>query len=58
MQLVQQTEAPKLEMNFMISCEYFNKKDESTHVSDFIVDLSQSKLNGFDINKSKRVSAA
>jgi len=58
MQLVQQTEAPKLEMKFMISCEYFNKKDESTHVSDFIVDLSQPKLNGFDINKSKRVSAA
>jgi hypothetical protein len=58
MQLVQQTEAPKLEMKFMISCEYFNKKDESTHVSDFIVDLSQSRLNGFDINKSKRVSAA
>ena len=58
MQLVQQTEAPKLEMKFMISCEYFNKKDESTHVSDFIVDLSQSKVNGFDINKSKRVSAA
>ena len=58
MQLVQQTEAPKVETKFMISCEYFNKKDESTHVSDFTVDLSQSKLDGFDINKSKLVSAA
>ena len=58
MQLVQQTEAPKVEMKFMISCEYFNKKDESTHVSDFTVDLSQSKLDGFGLNKSKLVSAA
>ena len=58
MQLVQQTEAPKVEMKFMISCEYFNKKDESTHVSDFTVDLSQPKLDFFDMNRSKIVSAA
>ena len=58
MQLVQQTEAPKGGMKFMISCEYFNKKDESTHISDFTVDLSQSKLGSFDVNKSKFVSAA
>ena len=58
MQLVQQTGASKVGMKFMISCEYFNKKDEITHVSDFTVDLSKSKLGGFDINTSKLVSAA
>ena len=58
MQLVQQTGASKVGIKFMISCEYFNKKDESTHISDFTVDLNQSKLDGFDINKSKIVSAA
>ena len=58
MQLVQQTEAPKVETKFMISCEYFNKKDKSIHISDFTIDLSQSNLDGFDIYKSKFVSAA
>ena len=58
MQLAKQTDAPEVGMKFMISCEYFNKKDESTHISDFTVDLNQSKLDGFDINKSKIVSAA
>ena len=58
MRLIKQTEAPKIGTKFMISCEYFNKKDESTHISNFTVDLRQSQLDRFDINKSKLVSAA
>ena len=58
MQLIKQTEPSTAGMTFMISCEFFNKKDEITHVSDFTVDLSKSKLGGFDINTSKLVSAA
>ena len=58
MQLAKQTDAPEVGMKFMISCEYFNKKDKSIHISDFTIDLSQSNLDGFDIYKSKFVSAA
>tara|TARA_B100000780_G_scaffold99359_1_gene69371 strand:+ start:384 stop:560 length:177 start_codon:yes stop_codon:yes gene_type:complete len=58
MQLIKKTEASTPGMKFLISCEYFNKADESIHATDFTVDFGQSQLNSFDIDKSKFVSAA
>ena len=58
MQLIQQTEASKAGLKFVISCEYFNKSDEPTHTTDFNVYLGDKKPNSFDIDCLKLVSAA
>ena len=58
MQLIQQTEASTAGLKFVISCKYFNKEDEPTHATDFIVDLGDTKSNSFNMDRSKLVSAA
>ena len=58
MQLIQQTEASTAGLKFVISCKYFDKADEQTHTTDFIVDPGDTKSNSFNMDRSKLVSAA
>ena len=43
---------------FVISCGYFNKADERTHTTDFIVDLIQDKPASSRDNETKMRSAS
>ena len=58
MQLVKHDEALKKEMEFVISCDYFNNLDERTQTTDLIINLGSEKLISSTIDLTEIISAA
>ena len=58
MQLVKHDEALKKEMEFVISCDYFNNLDERTQTTNLIINLGSEKLISSTIDLTEIISAA
>ena len=58
MQKVEESTEPNTGMKFVISCGYFNKVDEKTHTTDFIVDLIQDDRISSSVDRTLITSAA
>lgn len=58
MQLVKHGEVLKTEMEFVISCDYFNNLDERTQTTDLIINLGSEKLISSTIDLTEIISAA
>ena len=58
MQLVKHDEALKTEMEFVISCDYFNNLDERTQTTDLIINLGSKKLTSSTTDLTEIISAA
>ena len=58
MQLVKHDEALKKELEFVISCDYFNNLDERTQTTDLIINLGSEKLISSTIDLTEIISAA
>ena len=58
MQLVKHDEALKKEMEFVISCDYFNNLDERTQTTDLIINLGSEKPIRSTTDLTEIISAA
>ena len=58
MQLVKHDEVLKTEMEFVISCDYFNNLDERTQTTDLIINLGSEKLISSTTDLTEIISAA
>ena len=58
MQLVKHDEVLKTEMEFVISCDYFNNLDERTQTTDLIINLGSEKLISYTTDLTEIISAA
>jgi hypothetical protein len=58
MQLVKHGEVLKTEMEFVISCDYFNNLDERTQTTDLIINLGSEKLISSTTDLTEIISAA
>ena len=58
MQLVKHDEALKKELEFVISCDYFNNLDERTQTTDLIINLGSEKLISSTTDLTEIISAA
>ena len=58
MQLVKHDEVLKTEMEFVISCDYFNNLDERIQTTDLIINLGSEKPISSTTNLTEITSAA
>ena len=58
MQLVKHGEVLKTEMEFVISCDYFNNLDERTQTTDLIINLGSEKLISYTTDLTEIISSS